>query len=121
MKKITKLSLLFAADDFTVDIWYAFLIEDEAKRNEVLKPLREKFKFFLGKFEKRNVDLGKQKYFLGDKFTLTDIIATIMVCNITDMLKFEATKEIAPNLFKLIQRVSQNELKEFYEKYYIKK
>ena len=114
-------SLLFAADDFTVDIWYAFLIEDEAKRNEVLKPLREKFKFFLGKFEKRYVDLGKQKYFLGDKFTLTDIIATIMVCNITDMLKFEATKEIAPNLFELIQRVSQNELKEFYEKYYIKK
>ena len=114
-------SLLFAADDFTVDIWYAFLIEDEAKRNEVLKPLREKFKFFLGKFEKRYVDLGKQKYFLGDKFTLADIIATIMVCNITDMLKFEATKEIAPNLFELIQRVSQNELKEFYEKYYIKK
>ena len=101
-------SLLFAADDFTVDIWYAFLIEDEAKRNEVLKPLREKFKFFLGKFEKRYVDLGKQKYFLGDKFTLADIIATIMVCNITDMLKFEATKEIAPNLFELIQRVSQN-------------
>ena len=40
-------SLLFAADDFTMDIWYAFLIEDEAKRNEVLKPLREKFIFFL--------------------------------------------------------------------------
>ena len=39
-------SLLFAADDFTVEIWYAFLIEDEAKRAEVLKPLCEKFKFY---------------------------------------------------------------------------
>ena len=39
-------SLLFSADDFTVEIWYAFLIEDEAKRAEVLKPLCEKFKFY---------------------------------------------------------------------------
>ena len=80
-----------------------------------------KVQILFGKIWERYVDLGKQKYFLGDKFTLADIIATIMVCNITDMLKFEATKEIAPNLFELIQRVSQNELKEFYEKYYIKK
>ncbi len=40
-------NLLFSFDDFTVDIWYAFLIEDEAKRNEVLKPLIEKFKLFI--------------------------------------------------------------------------
>ena len=40
-------NLLFSFDDFTVDIWYAFLIEDEAKRNEVLKPLIEKSKLFI--------------------------------------------------------------------------
>ena len=114
-------SLLFAFDDFTVDIWYAFLIEDEAKRTEVLKPLIEKFKFHLGKLEKRYVDLGKNKYFLGDKFTLADITCTVMICNIVDLLKFKEGKEIFPNLLELATRVSQNELKEFFEKYYVRK
>ena len=114
-------SLLFAFDDFTVDIWYAFLIEDEAKRAEVLRPLIEKFKFHLGKLEKRYVDLGKNKYFLGDKFTLADITCTVMICNIVDLLKFKEGKEIFPNLLELVTRVSQNELKEFFEKYYVRK
>ena len=113
-------SLLFAFDDFTVDIWYAFLIEDEAKRNEVLKPLIEKFKFHMSKIEKRYVDLGKNKYFLGDKFTLADITVTVMICNLIDLLKFKEGKEIFPNLLELATRVSQNELKEFFEKYYVK-
>ncbi len=114
-------SLLFAFDDFTVDIWYAFLIEDEEKRNEVLKPLIEKFKFHISKIEKRYVDLGKNKYFLGDKFTLADITVTVMICNLIDLLKFKEAKEIFPNLLELATRVSQNELKEFFEKYYVKK
>ena len=114
-------NLLFSFDDFTVDIWYAFLIEDEAKRNEVLKPLIEKFKFYMGKLEKRYVDLGKHKYFLGDKFTLADITCTVMICNLVDLLKFKEGKEIFPNLLELATRVSQNELKEFFEKYYVKK
>ncbi len=113
-------SLLFAADDFTVDIWYAFFIENEAKRNKVLKPLQEKFKFFLGKFEKRYVDLGKQKYFLGDKFTLADIIVTCSICSCCDSLKLEGVKDVCPNLAELIKRVSENELKEFFEKFYVK-
>ena len=29
-------------------------------------------------------------------------------------------KEVAPNLEQLIKRVQENELKEFYEKYYLK-
>ena len=114
-------NLLFSFDDFTVDIWYTFLIEDEAKRNEVLKPLIEKFKFYMGKLEKRYVDLGKHRYFLGDKFTLADITCTVMICNLVDLLKFKEGKEIFPNLLELATRVSQNELKEFFEKYYVKK
>ena len=114
-------NLLFSFDDFTVDIWYAFLIEDEAKRNEVLKPLIEKFKFYTGKLEKRYADLGKHKYFLEDKFTLADITCTVMICNLVDLLKFKEGKEIFPNLLELATRVSQNELKEFFEKYYVKK
>ena len=44
-----------------------------------------------------------------------------MICNLIDLLKFKEAKEISPNLLELITRVSQNELKEFFEKYYVKK
>ena len=113
-------SLLFAFDDFTVDIWYGFLIEDEAKRTEVLRPLIEKFKFHLSKIEKRYVDLGKHKYFLGDKFTLADIIMATSVISASESLKFDGHKDVCPNLCELIQRVKENELKEFFEKFYVK-
>ncbi len=86
----------------------------------MVKGALEKFKFFLGKFEKRYVDLGKGKYFLGDKFTLADIIMTAGISSALDMLKFEGAKEIAPNLCELIKRVKENELKEFFEKFYFK-
>ena len=44
-----------------------------------------------------------------------------MICNIVDLLKFKEGKEIFPNLLELVTRVSQNELKEFFEKYYVRK
>ena len=113
-------SLLFAVDDYTIEIWKALFSQDEAKKPELCKAALEKFKFYLGKFEKRYVDLGKHKYFLGDKFTLADIIVTTCVCSACDSLKFEGAKEVCPNLCELIQRISQNELKEFFEKFYVK-
>ena len=75
----------------------------------------------MGKLEKRYVDLGKHKYFSGDKFSLADITCTVMIYNLVDLLKFKEGKEIFPNLLELATRVSQNELKEFFEKYYVKK
>ena len=113
-------SLLFAVDDYTIDIWKALFSLDEAKKPELLKAATEKFKFFLGKFEKRYVDLGKHKYFLGDKFTLADIIMTTAICSAIDTLKLEGAKDVFPNLYELIVKISQNELKEFFEKYYVK-
>ena len=113
-------SLLFAIDDYNVEIWKALFSPDEAKKPELLKAALEKFKFFVGKFEKRYVDLGKGKYFLGDKFTLADIIMTCSISDASKMLKFEGVKEIAPNLCELINRVKENELKEFFEKFYVK-
>ena len=113
-------SLLFAVDDYTVEIWKAMFSPDEAKKPELIKAACEKFKFFLGKFEKRYVDLGKHKYFLGDKFTLADIIMTTCLCSAIETLKFEGAKDVAPNLLELITRISQNELKEFFEKFYVK-
>ena len=113
-------SLLFAIDDYNIEIWKALFSPDEAKKPELFKAALEKFKFFVGKFEKRYVDLGKGKYFLGDKFTLADIIMTCSISDASKMLKFEGVKEIAPNLCELINRVKENELKEFFEKFYVK-
>ncbi len=82
----------------------------------------DKLKFFLEQIEKRYVALGKGKYFLGDKFTLADIyIATAFPAAIA-ALKIEGCpcKEVAPNLAGLITRIKENELKEFYEKFYVK-
>ena len=36
-------------------------------------------------------------------------------------MKDSTIKEVAPNLAELIERIKQNELKEFFEKYFIKK
>jgi glutathione S-transferase len=113
-------SLLFAIDDYNMEIWKALFSKDEAKKPELLKAALDKFKFFIGKFEERYVNHGKGKYFLGDKFTLADIIVTCSICSSSDSLKFEGVKEVCPNLSELIKRVSENELKEFFEKFYVK-
>ena len=113
-------NILFAIDDYNLDIYKALFSEDKSKIPELLKACENKFKFFLGKFEKRYVDLGKNKYFLGDKFTLADISLTANTYDVVEILKFDGVKEISPNLYELIQRVSKNELKEFFEKYYLK-
>ena len=113
-------SLLLAVDDINTEIWKGMFIQDETKKAEIMKTALEKFKFFLGKFEQRYVNLGKGKYFLGDKFTLADIIVTCSTCSQCGMLKFEGVKDVCPTLYELIKRVSENELKEFFEKFFVK-
>ena len=92
---------------------------DEKNKAEAKKTGEEKIKFFIQKFEKRYVELGKGKYFLGDKFTLADIYLTCgLIENINILCPNNLEiKEIAPNLGNLIQRVKENELKEFFDKY----
>ena len=113
-------SLLLAVDDINMEIWKAMFNPDEAKKEELMKAALEKFKFFLGKFEQRYVNLGKGKYFLGEKFTLADIIMTCSIYSQCGMLKFEDIKDVCPTLNELIKRVSENELKEFFEKFFVK-
>ena len=57
---------------------------------------------------------------MGDKFTLADIIMAACISSAVDSLKFEGCKEVCPNLCELIQRVKENEIKEFFEKFYVK-
>ena len=113
-------NVLMAFDDYMGPIWAAQFCPDEAKKAELKKKAEEKLKFFLGKFEKRYVDLGKGKYFLGDKFTLADIVLASALPAAADALGLADPFKEVPNLAELIKRVKENELKEFFEKAYIK-
>ena len=115
-------NILFAFEDYLPPIQQANFNPYESKKDELKKAAEEKLKFFFGKFEKKYVDLGKGKYFLGDKFTLADIILATALPAAVDALgvKDFPCKELAPNLSELIKRVQENELKEFCEKFYIK-
>ena len=94
--------------------------QDASKANELKKEAAEKLKFFAEKFEKRYVSLGKGKYYLGDHCSAADVYLASGLYNICHVLKEESNFEkYAPNLFALIKRVKDNELKEFYNKYYV--
>ncbi len=115
-------NLLMTFDDYMGQVFGVLFCPDEAKKAELRTKAQEKVKFFLGKFEKRYVDLGKGKYFLGDKFTLADIYLATALPAAIDVLGFKECpfKQVAPNLGELVNRVKGNELKEFYEKCYVK-
>ena len=116
------LNVLMAYDDYMTPIWNALLCQDQEKRKELLKAAENKVKFFIAKFEKKYVDHGKGKYFLGKEFNLADIVigSAIPAAIITLGYKDFPFKEIAPNLDKFIQSLKENELKEFHEKYFFK-
>jgi len=58
---------------------------------------------------------------LGEKFTLADIYLATALPDAIDILAFKECpfKQVTPNLGELVNRVKENELKEYYEKYYI--
>ena len=114
-------NLLMTFEDYTYQVYQTIFNPDEKKRDELRTKFQEKIKFFLGKFEKRYVELGKGKYFFGDKFTLADIYLATALPDAIDILAFKECpfRQVAPNLGELVNRVKENELKEYYEKYYI--
>ena len=111
-------NLLGTFDDFNVQFRPYRLCEDESKKPELKQKAVARLKFFIAKFEKKYVELGKGKYFLGDKLTLADFyvgVALIGFCQTVNEFPF---KEVGPNLGELVERLKKNELKEFYEKYF---
>jgi len=111
-------NLLGTFDDFNVQFRPYRLCEDESKKPELKQKAVDRLKFFIAKFEKKYVELGKGKYFLGDKLTLADFyigVALIGFCQTVNEFPF---KEVGPNLGELVDRLKKNELKEFYEKYF---
>ncbi len=113
-------NLLNTFDDFNVQFRPFRMCTDESKKPELKQKAIDRLKFFIGKFEKRYVDLGKGKYFLGDKFTLADIFIGVGLLGFCQTVEEYPFKECGPNLGELIERLKQNELKEFHEKYFIK-
>ena len=112
-------NLLMTFDDFMGPIWGYMFCKDEAKKADLKKAALEKYKFFVEKIEKKYVDLGKNKYFLGDKLTMADIYVGSALPAACGALG-ECVKGVIPNLAELIQRLKDNELKEFHEKILIK-
>ena len=114
-------NLLMTNEDFTKPLYEFYLCKDESKKPELKQKVVEKLNFFLGKFEKRYIELGKGKYFLGDKFTLADIYLAVALPSLIDILGINDFQfEASPNVGTLVKRIKENELKEFYEKFFVK-
>ena len=114
-------NLLMTHEDLGKPLSEFMSCKDESKKNELKQKIVEKLNFFLGKFEKRYIELGKGIYFLGDKFTLADIFLAVAIPTLIDLLGInDFPYETSPNVGALVKRIKENELKEFYEKFFIK-
>ena len=117
-------SLLCTFDDLfpiIVKIFFQFTEDDKKHVEDNTKALIEKITLFYEVFEKRYAANGNKKYFLGDYFSLADIYLTVLMNNIYNLVKEKcpATK-VCPNIVKLIKRIMENELKVFFDKYFVK-
>ena len=116
-----QINSLFCSFEDLFDLIHEFLsLKDEKKEKELKNQFNEKYKLYLKKYEERYVALGKGKYFLGDHFSGADIYIGAALPYFCNFIEQSILKENFPNLFELIERLKNNELKEFYEKYYIK-
>jgi len=118
------LNLLCTREDYSKHL-YGLLMpteEQKAKREEMIKNMSENvFPTLLTAMEKRYVENGKGKYFLGDKFSLADIY---LATGFTQLFESVALKDLfsqiptkyAPNVQELVNRIKENELKAFFEK-----
>jgi glutathione S-transferase len=95
--------------------------EDKEHIEDYKKAFKSKFAFFVSILEKKYSDKDENdEYYLGNYFSLADIFVTVVLSNFADKLNCEnILKEQGPNVYKLIKRIKDNELKDFFEKGYI--
>ena len=115
-------SLLSSYDDILIFYIPVFFpkTDDEKNNKEKYKEIyKNELKRFFGIYEERYKKLGNGKYFLGNYFSLADIY---LVINMNVFAKsvggFQFIKSYAPKLSELLTRIRNQELKEFFEKYY---
>ena len=99
------------------------LIHDrsEDKKDAKYEKVRRYFKLYEEKYLKHvNENKGKKYYFANDKFTLADIYFGALIFSMLNSLKEINMEKEFPELKKLLDSYKTgDELKEFYEKYYI--
>ena len=117
-------SLLCTLDDLLPIIFkiaFTFSEEDKKQVEANKKALLEKLTLYYSVFEKRYVANGTKKYFLGDHFSLADIYLTVLINNVYNLFKEQCPgTKVAPNVMKLVTRVKENELKTYFDKYFVK-
>ena len=115
-------SLMCCMEDiFAAMFKFSHLPENEKdKYDELRKVALERYKFFIKKIEERYIKHGKGKYFLGDRFTLCDILVGAQLPAFCDRFNEKVVPQVAPTLAELITRLKNEELKEFHEKYFYK-
>jgi glutathione S-transferase len=120
-------SLLNSIDDFIPKFHPAFFAmtpEGIAQMENKKKDFKEiHAPFFLSKYEARFKKFGG-KYSVGDSFSLSDIIYTVILINaFMHPLRKEEFQQVlnqyAPTLSKHIESVAQNELSQYYAKGFI--
>jgi len=121
------LNIISTREDYSKHLYGLLFANEEqkTKRDEIIKNLNENvFPLILKSYERRYLENGKGKYFLGDKFSLADIFLATGFTQLfeSSLLKdifFELPTKYAPSIVELVQRVKQTELKEFFEKSYL--
>ena len=108
-------SLLAIRDDITI-----LYRKIKQKNEEDYKAYKELIKLYLEKIEKRYEELGAGDYYLGKEISVADFFLGCMVMEFCYLIKDEdVLSKYSPKINKLIVRLKENELKEYFEKYHI--
>jgi glutathione S-transferase len=120
-------SLLNSLDDFSTKLMGVMWPRTDEQKANLEKNTNEVLTvhapFFLKRWEDRFNDNGKN-YMVGDSLTLADICITVGLFNVFKNKVRKETwepvlNENAPNLSKLVQRIAENELSEYFLNVYL--
>ena len=74
---------------------------------------------YLQRIEDRYKELGSGKYYLGNDLSVADFFLGCMIDEFAILVKEEDIMgKYSPGIKNLVDRLKNNEVKEFYEKYY---
>ena len=74
---------------------------------------------YLQRIEDRYKELGSGKYYLGNDLSVADFFLGCMIDEFAILVREEDVMgKYAPGIKNLVERLKNNELKEFYEKHY---
>ena len=109
-------SLLACRDDITLLYRKA---KKKTNNEEEYKNYKDMIILYLKRIEDRYKELGNGKYYLGEELSVADFFLGCMIYEFAILVNDEdVLGKYAPCIKNLIERLKQNELKEFYDKYY---